>query len=158
MSRPALPTWGKIVGAGIPAIGGGSWLITLVGVPRTAAIIIGAALLAVAPVATAIAVALPRIAESIAKMVELTQKYKATNLRAKCEVITAESEAEISRSWIRTYNKIAKNGLSSPEKAERAERLLQALARSRAAPCREHGPVRCRWTPGEGSRRGSVTP
>ncbi len=157
MSRPALPAWGKIAGAGIPAIGGGSWLITLAGVPRTAAIIIGAVLLAVTPVATAIAVALPRIAESIAKIVELTQKHKATNLRAKCEVITAESEAEISRSWARTYNKIAKAGLSSPEKAERAERLLRTLALSRAAACREHGSVRCPWMPGKGSWRGGET-
>lgn len=157
MSRPALPTWGKIAGAGIPAIGGGSWLITLAGVPRTAAIIVGAALLTVTPVATAIAVGLPRIAESVAKIVELTQKHKATNLRAKCEVVAAESEARISRNWTRTYNKIAKAGMSSPEKAERAERLLQTLVLSRAAPCREHGSVRCPWMAVKGSRRGGAT-
>jgi hypothetical protein len=128
MSRPRLPTWTKIAGIGVPATSGGSWLITLAGVPKTTAIVIAAALLAVTSIATAIAYALPRIAESIAMIAESIQEHKANILKARCEVITAENEAEISRSWAKTYNKIAEKGLESSEKAEQAERMLRMLA------------------------------
>jgi hypothetical protein len=130
MSRPPLPTWSKIAGIGVPVTSGGSLLMTQAGVPRTTAIIIAAALLAVTSIATAIAYALPRIAESIVKIVESKQQRKPGILKAKCEVITAENEAEISRSWTKTYSKIAEAGLESPEKAELAERMLRILALS----------------------------
>jgi len=51
MSRPALLASGKIASARVPATGGGSWLITLTGARRTAAVIIGAARRAGTPVA-----------------------------------------------------------------------------------------------------------
>jgi hypothetical protein len=123
MSRPPLPAWSKIAGVGVPVTGGGSWLITLAGVPKTTAVVIAAALLAVTSIATAIAYALPRIVESI-------QQRKATILKARREVIAAESEARISHRWTKTYTKIAKKGLDSPEKAEQAERMLRMLALS----------------------------
>lgn len=123
MPRPSLPAWSKIAGVGVPITGGGSWLITLAGVSKTTAVFVAAALLAVTSIATAIAVALPRIVESV-------QEHRADNLEARRGVIAAESEAESSRSWTEAYTKIAKKGLKSPGEAERAERMLRMLALS----------------------------
>ncbi len=119
MPRPTLPAWSTIAGAGATAAGGGSWLITLAGVPRTTAIIVAATLLTV----TSIAVTLPQIVKS-------TQEHKAGVLKAKGEVIRAKIEAKNSRSWTKTYNTIARAGLKSQERAERAERLLRMHALS----------------------------
>jgi len=129
MRSPLLPTWRKIAGVGVP-LSGGSLLISLAGVPRTTAIVVAGALLAVTAVASAIAVALPPIVESI-------QKRKANNLKAKCEVIEARSEARLARSEARALerrtraeNKITKMGMKSSEKAELAERMIQIRALS----------------------------
>src|SRR5579863_6139062 len=123
MSRPPLPTWRQITGVGVPVTSGGSWLISLADIPKTTAIIVAAALLAVTSIAAASAVALPRIIESI-------QKRRASNLKAKCEVIAAESEARALQRRSKTEDKITKMGMKSMEKAELAERMCQARALS----------------------------
>jgi hypothetical protein len=123
MSRSPLPTWSKIAGVGVPVTGGGSWLISLAGIPKTVAIVIAAALLATASIATAIAVALPKIIESI-------QDRKADTLKARTEVIRAKSEARSSTRRTKVESKITKLGMKSAAQADLAERMFQVRALS----------------------------
>jgi hypothetical protein len=125
MSRLSVPTWSKIAGVGVPATGA-SWLMSHVGLPPTTEVIISA-LLAVSSIAAAAAVALPRIVESI-------QKRKADMLKAKADLITAESEARSLERRTETEDQLSKLGMESQEKADLAERMFWARALSSDRP------------------------